>query len=115
MKVLLIWDESGETINLYEFDVTSPLAVLAEKSHGCYINSDTESADVDALNRQLTGVRPVFSQRGSYYKLDETSEGNKDLAADDWPDTVSVKAPDLMQPHKPTGPYFGIYVCGLLS
>lgn len=110
-KVLLVWQEIPENVSLYEFEHNSEEANIVAAAHNIYINADMETAPAEKLNLLLAGRKPIYSSEGKYFKIDP--DGNKPEDPEDYPDTVSVEAPELKQPPQLAGNYASIYVSGI--
>ena len=110
-KVLLIWQEIPENVSMYEFDYNSEEAKIAAAAHNIYVNADMETAPAERLCHLLAGRKPIYSSAGIYFKLD--TEYDKPENEGDFPNTVSVEAPELMQPPVMAGNYVTIYVSGI--
>jgi hypothetical protein len=55
-RVLLVWDDGGQSVQLYLLE--GRCAELAIAAHGLYVNSD-ESEALDELNRELADIEPL--------------------------------------------------------
>lgn len=112
-KLLLVWQQVPEEIQLYEFgwnDVELREKLMA--AHGKYVNGDEDDSAALAVNRLLVGVKPIYSSTGNWFQIDP--EGNTPESEEDHPDTVSVAAPELLQMPELVGNYCTVVVSGFL-
>lgn len=63
MRVLIVWEDAGDRIRMYEELVTSDEFKAMSAAHGHltgYCNTPVEDAALDFLNRWLEGRRPFY-------------------------------------------------------